>query len=235
MSPLGRLQWLLLLARNPAVKPAALRVGTALAYRQNSRTGQLNPSIDCLARDTSIAVRSVRRSLRELEVLGVVETDQSIGGNASNTNQYCLVPLTDPSPLTTESPLTGESATPDSPVRLPLTGESPKQGIEQGKEQGNNRNRENAVPAEAGESSNSASYITKRKRKLTGQQLGWFLEFWEAFDYRKGKAEAADAWLDVKVTEDLFAEIMAGAKRAALTRTKPGEHGPAPKLSLIHI
>ncbi|MFI0458550.1 MAG: hypothetical protein ACH254_13190, partial [Candidatus Thiodiazotropha endolucinida] len=43
-------------------------------------------------------------------------------------------------------------------------------------------------------------YITKRKRRLKGQQLEWFNQFWETFNFKKGRAEAADAWLNLKIT-----------------------------------
>jgi hypothetical protein len=138
-------------------------------------------------------------------------------------------PLTDVSPL----PLTGESATPDPRVRQPLTGESPKQGIEQEKEQGISATANAvdgfAVADEVAGKKCGEGYKTKRGRVLAGEQLAWFEEYWGVFDLRKGKADAADAWLDLRVDREVKDRIIAGALREAKTRTKPGERGPAPK------
>lgn len=47
----------------------------------------------------------------------------------------------------------------------------------------------------------------------------WFNEFWEAFDYKQGRAEAADAWLGIKgLNANLAALVIAGAKREAGNR-----------------
>lgn len=147
LDPVERLHWLLALACNASVKPAALRVAVALANRQNCATGQLNPGASRLSEDTSLEVRSVRRAIKELEALGAVGINHSTGGKSSDTNRYMLIPVTEWSPLTPESPLTGESVTPDSEVTGPLTSESPKQGKEQGKEQ-EKRKRKRSTPDE---------------------------------------------------------------------------------------
>ena len=42
------------------------------------------------------------------------------------------------------------------------------------------------------------AYRTATKRVLTGQRLAWFNRVWSAFGYKRGKAEAADAFLDIK-------------------------------------
>ncbi|MDG2168086.1 MAG: hypothetical protein P8L44_09205 [Opitutales bacterium] len=46
-------------------------------------------------------------------------------------------------------------------------------------------------------------YKSRRGRVLDGNQLKAFLDFWNAFDFKKNKAEAADAWIDLG---DLAAE-----------------------------
>ena len=62
-------------------------------------------------------------------------------------------------------------------------------------------------------------YLTKKKRKLSGEQLTSFLQFWEAFSYKRGKAEAADAWINLKVTRKLLPEIIKGAEAEAKNRS----------------
>ena len=62
-------------------------------------------------------------------------------------------------------------------------------------------------------------YLTKKKRKLTGKRLETFQRFWEAFDYKKDKASAADAWLDIpELTEKLVNEICGAAEKEAIAR-----------------
>lgn len=73
---------------------------------------------------------------------------------------------------------------------------------------------------------------TRKKRKLTGKRLESFQAFWEAFDYKKGKAEAADSWLDIpQLTSALVAQIVAAAKREALVRPGQVASGKTPKMA----
>lgn len=59
-------------------------------------------------------------------------------------------------------------------------------------------------------------YLTRRKRRLTGQVLDRFEEYLEAYGQRKGKAAAADAWLDIPgYSDDLAALIVEAAKAEA--------------------
>ena len=75
-------------------------------------------------------------------------------------------------------------------------------------------------------------YLTRKKRKLKGKKLTWFLEFWKIFDYTKGKAEAADAWLEIQnLNDDLFHYILNGAKQEALRRPALKTKGKTPKMA----
>jgi len=68
-------------------------------------------------------------------------------------------------------------------------------------------------------SSETTSYMSKKGRKLAGDKLTWFNEFMGAFNYKRGKAAAADSWLDIKsLTRELVDEIVAGAKRECARR-----------------
>lgn len=70
--------------------------------------------------------------------------------------------------------------------------------------------------------------LTKKNRKVQGVQLTAFLQFWDVFNYKHGRAEAADAWLDLEVNKELFDEIIKGAKREAERRPKLEEKGLTP-------
>jgi hypothetical protein len=74
--------------------------------------------------------------------------------------------------------------------------------------------------------------LTKRKRKLNGKRWDAFKRFWDAFDYKRGKREAADAWIDIpELTNQLVDKIICGAKIAAEERKKTIELGIIPKMA----
>jgi len=63
-------------------------------------------------------------------------------------------------------------------------------------------------------------FISRKKRRLSGNKLKWFEEFWNAFDYKKGKAAAADSWLDIdKLDRALVDGIISGAKKEVIRRS----------------
>jgi len=70
-------------------------------------------------------------------------------------------------------------------------------------------------------------YTSKKGRKLKGPVLERFETFMDAFDYRKGKAEAADAWLDVGEKGD-FDLIIEKAKEEADIRERIVAKGMTP-------
>lgn len=73
-------------------------------------------------------------------------------------------------------------------------------------------------------------YETRKKRRLAGKRLESFNRFWRAFAYAKGKAEAADAWLDIpRLTNALVDAIVAAAGREAAARPGLVAKGRAPK------
>ena len=76
-------------------------------------------------------------------------------------------------------------------------------------------------------------YMTKKNRKLEGNQLIGFNNFWNTFNdkQRGGKAEAADAWLDLKVDKILYEKIIKGAQKEALRRPGLEERNQTPKMA----
>lgn len=75
-------------------------------------------------------------------------------------------------------------------------------------------------------------YITKKKRKLNGKRLETFNMFWDAFDYKKGRAEAADSWIDIpQLTDSLVDKILLSAKNEAKKRPDLIQQGKIPKMA----
>lgn len=75
-------------------------------------------------------------------------------------------------------------------------------------------------------------FRTKKGKKLLGKRLDTFIMFWEAFNYKKGKAEAADAWLEIpELTDSIVTRIVAAAKAEALNRGQLIIEGKTPKMA----
>lgn len=85
-----------------------------------------------------------------------------------------------------------------------------------------------AAPADA--PADEPRYLTRRGRELTGRRLAGFEQFFEAYALRKGKAEAADAWMDIPVlTDALVRHICYAATCEAAARPDIEGKGQAPK------
>lgn len=76
----------------------------------------------------------------------------------------------------------------------------------------------------------SAFYTTKSGKKLSGKRLESFNLFWSTFNYKKGKAPAADSWLKIpKLTDSIVKKIIAAAKIEADNRPALIKSGGSPK------
>lgn len=81
--------------------------------------------------------------------------------------------------------------------------------------------------------SNPPIYESKKGKRLTGVVLELFERFWDAFDYKHGKAEAADAWLEhvqprIKNAVVSIDHILAAARHLASERAALRESGATP-------
>lgn len=69
-----------------------------------------------------------------------------------------------------------------------------------------------------------------KKKALTGKRKESFLRFWDAFAFKKGKAEAIDAWAAIPVlTDTLVEQIISAARREAEQRPSLLAAGRTPK------
>lgn len=71
-------------------------------------------------------------------------------------------------------------------------------------------------------------YRSKKERKLKGDVLKNFNLFWDAFDFRRGKADAADEFLNV-YSPELFPLILQGARSESIARKDVVPGGKSPK------
>lgn len=74
--------------------------------------------------------------------------------------------------------------------------------------------------------------LTKKKRKLNGKRFKSFCQFWDIFNYKKGKRAAADSWYDIpELTNGLVEQILKAAKIEAENRKKIILSGGTPKMA----
>ena len=74
--------------------------------------------------------------------------------------------------------------------------------------------------------------VAKSGRKFEGRQLADFERFWTDFGLSRGKAEAADAWLDIPgMTDALVARICEAAQQEAADRPRLEGRGQKPKMA----
>ena len=88
-----------------------------------------------------------------------------------------------------------------------------------------------AAPATGEGPAPEPAYRTATKRGLTGQRLAWFNRVWDAFGYKRNKAEAADAFIDIEgLSESLVAAICRAAEQEAARRPDLVARGKTPKM-----
>jgi len=85
-----------------------------------------------------------------------------------------------------------------------------------------------SAPADAG----CEIYKTKKGKTLSGKRLSTFMAFWNSFDYKRGKSEAADAWLNIpSLTDSLVEQICVSAKKECQGRDRLKAEGKNPKMA----
>lgn len=77
---------------------------------------------------------------------------------------------------------------------------------------------------------NEKVYLTKSGKKLTGKRLESFDEFWDTFNFKHGKASAADSWFKIPVlTDQIVNKILIAAKIESNKRPELEKKGQTPK------
>ena len=90
---------------------------------------------------------------------------------------------------------------------------------------------EQVVVAPEPSPSSGPTYQTANRRVLTGQRLAWFNRVWDAFGYKRNKAEAADVFIDIEgLSEPLVSAICRAAQQEAARRPDLVARGKTPKM-----
>jgi hypothetical protein len=74
------------------------------------------------------------------------------------------------------------------------------------------------------------TYKTAKKKTLSGELLAQFDQLWATFNYKQGKAEAADAFLEIEGRASIWDQIIAGAKAEAVDRPNKLAANKTPKM-----
>lgn len=75
-------------------------------------------------------------------------------------------------------------------------------------------------------------YLSAKKRKLTGERLEAFNRFMDVFGDKRGRAQAADSWINIKpLTHSMFEKILEAAKVYSSIRSQMIADGKTPKMA----
>ena len=68
----------------------------------------------------------------------------------------------------------------------------------------------------------------KKTKQITDEDEKRFEIFWKTFNYKKGKANARDAWMNIEMDDELFERIIKAAMREASNRWEIEKKGSTP-------
>lgn len=75
----------------------------------------------------------------------------------------------------------------------------------------------------------SSEVLIGKRKKLEGKRKASFEKFWETFGYKKGRAEAIDAWAAIpQLTDALMEQILSAARKEAERRPEIQSAGRTP-------
>lgn len=175
--------------------------------------GGLITSLDRLSNETGMSVQSVRTAIKHLK-----STDEitCIATKRFTYITICNYDTYQTTHVESHTPRAGE------PTQQPQSTNN-KQECKDGEEDKNEETSSASCDAD------QEHYLTKKGRKLTGQRLDFFNQFWEAFNYKKDKASAADAWHEIPTLNNPLVEtICAAAGREANSRPEKMKKGLTP-------
>jgi hypothetical protein len=184
----------------------------------NVQRGQVGVSQDSLAERWRWSKNKVRRFLKELISDGQISLETELKNIAVSTlitiTNYEFYQGSETEDETEEKPK----------IKL-------KTALEQEEEE-KEEEKEVKTSSPSGDEAGGKFYLTRKKKKLAGKRLETFERFWIAFGYKSGKAEAADAWLEIPTLTDAIVEqIVSAAKAECERRPDLIANGKTPKMA----
>jgi len=187
--------------------------------------GQLLTGRSRLAAEWNMSERSVRTVLAALAADGCLTVRPSSRYSLLTVTNWELYQGREAGPASGE-----RSGRRPAGVRQGTTG---KEG-EEGQQEKQMKPSAAAFPPRAAPGAREAGavYRSGRGRRLTGAALEAFEAFWEAFAYKRGKAEAADAWLDLwPLPGGTLERVLRAARSEAGQRAALLARGRTPKMA----
>lgn len=68
----------------------------------------------------------------------------------------------------------------------------------------------------------------KKAKQVTDEDEKRFEIFWNTFNYKKGKANAREAWMNIEINDQLFGQIIKAAMKEASSRWEIEKKGSTP-------
>jgi len=168
-----------------------------------------------LARELRISEQSVRTCLYSLQTTGNL--------TIKPTNKYSIITIVNWNTYQSD----------EEKITSKLTNNQPASNQQvTTKQEHKNVNNKILSSSDDEENEKEEFYLTKKKKKLKGKRLEAFNVFWNVFNYKHGKAEAADAWLDIPpMNNGTFQKIITAAKAEAQRRPELISSGRTPKMA----
>lgn len=98
VKPLEKVKWMAMVAKDSALSDSAVRVAVYLCDCENDKTGQCNPAIEWIARDTNLSKRAVQYAISALETAGYIGVDKK-GNGKGNRTEYTFSKGANSAPL----------------------------------------------------------------------------------------------------------------------------------------
>jgi hypothetical protein len=190
------------------------------------RAGQFISGRNVAATELGISPSKFARTLEKMKMLEFVDTKPN--------NKFTIITIVNWDTYQSEQAQSGQQTGQQTDSKRTASEQQTDTNKKDKKVKNERIKAEENIPhgkADAGHSpADEPFYLTKKKRKLQGKRLDAFNRFWAAFAYPKGKAEAADAWLDIPtLTDSLVETIVAAAEAEAAGRADLVAGGHTPK------
>lgn len=186
-----------------------------------AKPGEVITGRERLAEELGLSVQQIRTALNLLKKLEIV--------TIKSTNKYSVISLVNWDRYQQHEPA-GQPASPPAGQPAPnqrLTTEQEIKNINTLTPVSNDTSV--SVARKGQKNSSSGDVLQGKRKKLEGKRKQSFEEFWEAFGYKKGKAEAIDAWAAIPtLTDGLVGQILTAARREAERRPETISAGRTP-------
>lgn len=186
-----------------------------------AKPGEIVTGRERLADELGLSVQQIRTALNLLKKLEII--------TIRSTNKYSVISLVNWDRYQQQGPA-GQPARPPAGQPAPNQHLTTEQDIKNINTLTPVSNDTSVSVARTGRKKTSEEDVLVGKRKrLEGKRKQSFEEFWEAFAYKKGKAEAIDAWAAIpQLTDGLMEQILAAARREAERRPETIAAGRTP-------